>query len=510
MSTTGQPTPLLEMRGVSKTFPGVKALQDVSIQLLPNEVLGLCGENGAGKSTLMKILSGVYHADEGGELYLRGERFTPTAPREAMESGVAIIHQELNLVPDATVAENIFLGREFKKFGVVTDNRRMEAEAEALLKRLGIDLNPRAYVRELSVARQQMVEIAKALSQNCQILVMDEPTAALTESETATLFELIRDFLSEETAIIYISHRMEEIALLTNRVTVLRDGKYVDTFVTAETDIDTVIAAMVGRELVSDKRPAEKDFGSTIPALRVQGLSTANLLKDINLEVRPGEILGVAGLMGAGRTELARAIVGADKRSSGTIYRDEEQVNIHSPADAVKAGICYLSEDRKQFGLMLDMGVDHNAAISSLESTFSTAGAINDKAAQAKAQEMCQALSVKTPSVSQRIRLLSGGNQQKVIIARWLLKDCDVLIFDEPTRGIDIGAKEEIYGLLEALCVEGKAVLVISSEIPELLRICDRIAVMCDGRITGELENREATPEKIMTFATAFEERKAI
>ncbi|GAA1471821.1 sugar ABC transporter ATP-binding protein [Corynebacterium felinum] len=502
-----QPVPtrpeLLRLENISKTFPGVKALDEVHLDLRHNEVLGLCGENGAGKSTLMKILTGVYTADPGGEIFINGARATVTGPRNAQEQGISIIHQELNLVPDMTVAQNIYMGREPKK-GFVLNDSAMVRQATELLNRLAIDVNPKAYIRDLTVARQQMVEIAKALSFDCKILVMDEPTAALTDSEIETLMGLIRNFVSPETGMVYISHRMDEISEITDRITVLRDGKYVDTVVTNDTPIRDVIALMVGREIVTDIRPEPKNFDDAEVVLRVDKLSTRDLVKDVTFDLRRGEILGVAGLMGAGRTELARAIVGADPKTAGQIWVHGAQANLKSPADAVNRGIGYLSEDRKQFGLLLDMDVKANTALASLSNKYSQAGFIKESAIADDAKAQVKRLNVKTPSINQIIRNLSGGNQQKVIIGKWLVRDCDILIVDEPTRGIDIGAKDEIYALLDELCALGKSLIVISSELPEVLRICDRIAVMCNGRMTGILDNADASQESIMELATKF------
>lgn len=497
-------TDLLRLEHISKTFPGVKALDDVMLTLRHNEVLGLCGENGAGKSTLMKILTGVYTADPGGSIYINGHESDVTGPRDAQEKGISIIHQELNLVPDMTVAQNIYMGREAKTGGLLLNDNAMVKNAEQLLTKLGIDVNPRAYIRDLTVARQQMVEIAKALSFDCKILVMDEPTAALTDTEIETLMGLIRNFVSPETGMVYISHRMDEIAEITDRVTVLRDGQYVTTLETAETPIKDIIAAMVGRQIVTDVRPEPKDFQGQPVVLSVDKLSTRDLVKDVSFELRRGEIFGIAGLMGAGRTELARAIVGADPKSAGTVSVAGKKVHLRSPADAVEHGTGYLSEDRKQYGLLLDMDVKANTALSSLSTKYSKFGIIREADIARDTQAQVDRLKIKTPSIHQIIRNLSGGNQQKVIIGKWLVRDCDILIVDEPTRGIDVGAKDEIYALLNELCAEGKSLIVISSELPEVLRICDRIGVMCNGRMTGILENSEANQESIMELATKF------
>lgn len=492
---------LLDIRGVSKAFPGVQALDDVSIDLHPGEILGLCGENGAGKSTLMKILTGIYTPDAG-QVFLDGELLEVAGPREAQERGLAIIHQELNLVPDLSVAQNIFIGREPRNMGFISDKALMRQAAEHLEK-LNIDINPRALVRNLSVARQQMVEIASALSFDSRVLIMDEPTTALTDTEIETLFKLIQEFRTDRTGVIYISHRMSEIDEITDRVSVLRDGKYIDSLITQETEMREVISLMVGRE-IEDQHRHERKRGEEI-VLEVEGLSTPDLLKDVSFTLRKSEILGFAGLMGAGRTETARALVGADERSSGTITVNNKQVTINHPADAVRHSIGYLSEDRKNLGLLLDHDVRSNVALASLYRYAGWHSLIDDRGVRGLANEYVSRLRVKTPSLNQVIRNLSGGNQQKVIIAKWLARDCDVLIFDEPTRGIDVGAKEEIYQLLDELVAQGKSIIMISSELPEVLRMSDRIVVMAEGRITGELDRDSANQQSIMELATAFQ-----
>jgi len=493
---------LLEIRGISKSFPGVKALKDVSIDLSSGEILGLCGENGAGKSTLMKLITGIYKADEGGEILFDGQRIDVNGPREAQHLGISIIHQEFNLVPDLTVAQNIYLGREPRKFrNSLLDDGALYSQAKELLGRLEIQIDPRRYLRDLSVARQQMVEIAKAMSFDSRILVMDEPTAALTDSEVETLFTLVRNFVTDQTGVIYISHRMDEIKELTDRVSVLRDGEYVGTVDTESTPIREVIAMMVGREITSSVRPKEREENGRA-VLEVQGLSTHTFLKDVCFDLREGEILGFAGLMGAGRTEVARALVGADHKSAGVIKIHGEEVSISSPADAVAAGVGYLSEDRKRYGLLLDQDVSANLALSSLGKFSSAIGFVNARAIVKAAERQVASLRIRTPSIRQTVQNLSGGNQQKVVIGKWLTRDCDVLIFDEPTRGIDVGAKEEIYDLLEKLTAAGKSIIMISSELPEILRLSNRIAVMCEGRITAVLTADEATPEVVMHYAT--------
>jgi ribose transport system ATP-binding protein len=497
--TTDQ-TPLLSVRGVGKTFPGVRALHNMHLDLRRGEVLALVGENGAGKSTLMKLLSGIYVPDEG-TFELNGAAFTPAGPKHAQELGISIIHQEFNLMPDLTVAQNIYIGREPRRFGMLSE-RALNRKTQELFDRMSLKLNPRERCGGLTVAKQQMVEIAKALSHDSKVIIMDEPTAALNDAEVATLHELIRGFVSPETGVIYISHRMDELKQISQRITVIRDGEYVDTVDTVETTMREVISLMVGRTISGEQRPAEEGADRPDDAvLSVAGLTTPSLLKDVSFDLRRGEILGFSGLMGAGRTEVARALVGADKASFEQLQVNGEDVRIPNPAAAAKLGIGYLSEDRKHLGLMLERDVKENIMLSSLAEN-SSAGFIRDASLRRTADEYARKLRIKTPSIRQLARNLSGGNQQKVVIAKWLVKDCDILIFDEPTRGIDVGAKDEIYRLLNELAAEGKAIIMISSELPEILRLSHRIAVMCEGRITGFLTNAEATQENIMELAT--------
>ncbi|MGW5237301.1 sugar ABC transporter ATP-binding protein [Monashia sp. NPDC004114] len=494
------PAVLLELVGVSKGFPGVQALRDVHLDLRHGEVLALVGENGAGKSTLMKLLSGIYVPDAG-RFRLGGQEFTPESPKHAEDLGISIIHQEFNLMPDLTVAQNVFIGREPRRAGFFTRDRELNVAAGDLLDRLGLALDPRVLVGSLTVAKQQMVEIAKALSHDARVLIMDEPTAALNDAEVEVLHGLIRRFVSPTTGVIYISHRMDELKEISQRITVLRDGSYVGTVDTAGTSLPQVISMMVGRTIQTEARP-ENVRDDREPVLEVRGLSTKSLLRDVTFELRRGEILGFAGLMGAGRTEVARALVGADPVSAGSITLRGDQVQIANPARAAELGIGYLSEDRKRLGLMLEQSVQTNIALSSLADRFSRRGFVNDKAVAAAAAQSVAGLAIKTPSTRQAVRNLSGGNQQKVVIAKWLTKDCDVLIFDEPTRGIDVGAKEEIYRLLNDLAAQGKSIIMISSELPEVLRMAHRVVVMSEGRITGELSHSEATQERVMHLAT--------
>ncbi|MGG3846076.1 sugar ABC transporter ATP-binding protein [Aeribacillus composti] len=493
---------LLRMEGISKSFPGVKALSKVRLDLNYGEVLALVGENGAGKSTLMKILSGVYQKDEG-EIYLEGNRVEIPNAKAAQEMGISIIHQELNLMPDLTVAQNIFIGREPRTgFNFFLKEKELNEKTAELLEKLNINLNPKETVSDLTVAKQQMVEIVKALSYNAKIIVMDEPTAALTESEIKTLFDLIENLKNKGVGIIYISHRMEELKVISDRITVMRDGQYIDTLYTKDTDMKKVISLMVGRHIQDESRPTTTVSKEAETVLEVKNLSTKNFLENISFTLKKGEILGFAGLMGAGRTEVARAIFGADKIDEGQIFINGKEVKINKPEDAVKHGIAYLSEDRKRYGLMLEMDVNSNILISSLSNYVNWLTFVNDSKGYVTSEEYVKSLKIKTPSIKQLAKNLSGGNQQKIVIAKWLAKNCDILIFDEPTRGIDVGAKTEIYQLLNELAQQGKSIIMISSELPEILRMSHRIIVMCEGRITGELTNEEASQEKIMDYAT--------
>jgi ribose transport system ATP-binding protein len=458
------------------------------------------GENGAGKSTLMKILAGVYTRD-GGEIRLDGKPVEINSPREAQDLGIGIIHQELALMADLTAAQNIFIGREPRKAaGLLLDEAALNAKAQAIFDAMNLKLDPRTVVGNLTIARQQMVEIAKALSYRSRVLIMDEPTAALNDAEIAELFSIIEGLKAEGVGIIYISHKMDELKRIADRVTVMRDGETVGTVPAAETPIDTIITMMVGRTL-SNETAEIPDNAAAPVALEVRNMTRGREIRDVSFSVKKGEILGLAGLMGAGRTEVARAVFGADPVEGGEVLVFGKTVAIKAPRDAVKAGIGYLSEDRKQFGLATGLDVRNNIALASIERFTGAAGIINDNAMRETAQTYISQLAIKTPSDTQEARLLSGGNQQKVVVAKWLLRDCDILIFDEPTRGIDVGAKAEIYRLLNALAAQGKAIIVISSELPEILRLSHRIAVMCEGRLTGILPGG-AAQEEIMRLAT--------
>src|ERR1700738_2844458 len=498
---------LISVQQLCKSFPGVRALHDVRFELDAGEVHALMGENGAGKSTLMKILAGVYTKDSG-EIRYNGECVDFYSPREAQAAGIGIIHQELQLMNHLTVAENIFIGREPKKaFGLLLDDDKLNRQAAELLARVNLALDPRAIVGGWRVARQQMVEIAKALSFNSRVLIMDEPTAALNNAEIAELFKMIHELKARGVGIIYISHKMDELKQISDRVTVLRDGEYVATAPTAGTAIETIIGMMVGRTL-SDERVAGVAPAGDI-ALEVRNLNAGPLVRDVSFALRKGEILGFAGLMGAGRTGAPRALFGADPIESGEIVVKGVKATIRSPSDAGARGIGYLSEDRKRFGLATRMDVESNIVMSNLPKFLSLNFFLRRAQIRRTASHFINLLVIRTPSATQGVRLLSGGNQQKIVIAKWLERDCDVLFFDEPTRGIDVGAKSEIYKLLRSLAGQGKAIVMISSELAEILRMSDRIVVMCEGRITGELSATEATQERIMQLATQRETLKA-
>ena len=501
-------TALVSIRHLSKRFAGVRALDGVHFELVPGEVHALMGENVAGKCTLMKVLAGVYPKDEG-EILLDGRAVEVTSPRAAQALGIGIIHQELNLMNHLSAAQNIFIGREPRgRFGLFLDEAALNAQAERIFARMHLKLDPRTPVGELTVAKQQMVEIAKALSFDSRVLIMDEPTAALNNAEVGELFRIIRQLREHGVGIVYISHKMDELQQIADRVTVMRDGQTIGTVPMAGTSLDTIIGMMVGRELVDAANHAP-DTSAHEVVLQVRGLNRGHAVRDVSFELRRGEILGFAGLMGAGRTEVARAVFGADRIDSGEIRVHGKAVSIRSPQDAVAHGIGYLSEDRKQFGLATGLDVQNNIAMASLRE-FAALGAILDDAAMRDcAQGYVRQLAIKTPSVEQPVRLLSGGNQQKIVIAKWLRRDCDILFFDEPTRGIDVGAKAEIYKLLNALAEQGKAIVMISSELPEVLRMSHRILVMCEGRVTGEIPGRGATQERIMQLATQRESMTA-
>lgn len=496
---------VLEMRGITKTFPGVKALKNVDFNCIKGEVHALIGENGAGKSTLMKILAGAIKPDSG-EIYINGQKVNINNPQEAIKLGIAVIYQELNLVPNLSAIENILLGHEIKgRFGFINMKKNRQ-EAIKYLNELGEGIidNYDVPVSRLSVAQQQMVEIAKALSLDANIIVMDEPSATLTEKEMKSLFDIIRRLKQKGVTIIYISHRLEELFEISDRVTVLRDGMFICCNETSKMTKAQLICMMIGREMEKtfpEKQMCIKDE----VVLEVKNLSTATGVKDVSFKLKRGEILGIAGLVGSGRTELVRAIFGADPIIKGEIYVKGKKVKITSPSDAIMLGIGLATEDRKAEGLFLDLGVKDNLTIASLKK-FSKNGFIDMQNELSEVNTYIKELNVKTPSPFKKVKELSGGNQQKVVLAKWLSTGCDILILDEPTRGIDVGAKYEIYCLMNELAQSGMGIIMISSELPEILGMSDRILVMHNGRITGELDAKDATEEKIMWYATGHED----
>ncbi len=494
---------IVSMNNISKSFPGVKALDHVKFELRSGEVMALLGENGAGKSTLMKILSGVYTRDEG-TMEIFGKQYSDLTPKQAQEVGVAIIHQELNMCRHLTVAENMFLGREVKGT-LALNNAKMQKEARRVLDDLNIDIDPNQMVGDLPVSKQQMVEIAKALSINAKILIMDEPTSSLTSKEIEDLFRIIRKLKAEGRGIVYISHRLEELSHIVDRVTIMRDGQYITTANFTDMTMDQIITNMVGREIKEKFPRVECPKGKKV--FEVKNLNAGRMVRDINFSVYEGEIVGFAGLMGAGRTETTRAIFGVDPKDSGEIYVDGKQVEIKCPMDAIRNGVVLAPEDRKKDGLCTKLSIRQNLALPNLDLVCNKLGVINSK----KEEELCEKavsnLLIKTPNVEVDSGNLSGGNQQKVVVGKWLARDSRVVIFDEPTRGIDVGAKVEIYNLMNELKKQGIAVMFVSSEMPEVMGIADRIIVMCDGRITGEVMAKEATQNQILTMATAFENK---
>ena len=493
---------ILRMTGIQKYFPGVHALDNAQLEVREGEVMALVGENGAGKSTLMKVLTGIYPSD-GGTIEFFGKHVDIHSPRDAQALGICIVHQELNLMQHLTVAENIYIGREPMK-GLFVDKAKQNAMTQELFDKLHLDLDPKAVVKTLSVAKQQMVEITKALShENTRLLILDEPSAVLTDTEIDDLFVFIRQLKKTGVGIVYISHRMDELKRITDRITVMRDGQYVATLDTPTAEISEVIRLMVGRTIYEEPKTESACPPDAPVVLEAEHLNSLDV-KDVSFKLRKGEILGFAGLVGAGRTETMRLICGADPMDSGTIRVAGKDVKIRSPKDAVHHGIGYLSEDRKRYGLCLNLSVTDNTVLPSLEQLFK-GPFVHDRKAHQLAQEHAEQIRTKTPSVRARVGSLSGGNQQKVVISKWLLRDCDVLIFDEPTRGIDVGAKSEIYKLMTQLAEEGKSIIMISSDMPELLRLSDRVIVMCEGHVTGELDISEATQETIMTYATKRE-----
>ncbi len=496
---------LLRMSGISKSFPGVNALRKVDFDLVPGEVHALVGENGAGKSTLMKILAGVYKADEG-EIWLKGRRVTATDPRSMINAGVSVIYQELTLVPYLTVAENIFLGREPRRAGGLIDWKAMRREVERLLQPFRLSLDPFAKIYAISPAYQQVVEIAKALSLKADIIVMDEPTAPLTGAEVDKLFEIIRNLKAGGVSVAYISHRLEELHEVADRVTILRDGEKIVTAPLVSLSVDDIIRNMVGRQLTEQyPKPAAP---AAEEVLRVEGLTKHGVCTDVSFSLRRGEILGFAGLVGAGRTEIMQLIYGYRKKDAGRIFVKGREVRIRGTRDAVRNGIALIPEERKKQGLILGLSVIDNSALTILD-LHTRAGFIQWREIGKLVRSMVSSLGIRTPSLAQTVRNLSGGNQQKVVLSKWFVRQCDVYIFDEPTRGIDVGAKVEIYKLMEKLAAEGAGVIMVSSELLEVMNVPHRIAVVYNGRIVKEFNRGEATEEQVLSHALGFGGRAA-
>lgn len=493
---------VLEAKNITKQFPGVLALSNVNFRLVKGKVHALMGENGAGKSTLMKIIAGIYQADEG-EIYLHGEKVTFNTPKQALDHGISMIHQELSPILDMTIAENLFLGKEFCK-GKMVDYKKMNSEASLLMERVGVDLSPTMLMKNLSVSQMQMVEIAKALSYNAEIIIMDEPSATITEREIANLFDIIRSLKEDGRCVVYITHKMDEVFRIADEITVFRDGHYIGTYDADEIDENQLVVKMVDRELAEIYPEKHNKIGEEV--FRVEKLSQKGVFENISFSLRRGEILGFSGLMGSGRTEVMNAIFGITQPTSGEIYVHGEKVDKPSPRKIISKGVGYVTEDRKGNGLVLPMSVYDNTVLPSLSNLSNKMGWIDKKKAVHAAEEYREKLSIKTPNLQQLVAQLSGGNQQKIVLAKWLLQNPDILIFDEPTRGIDVGAKTEIYKLIVQLAEQGKAIIVISSEMPEILGMSDRVVVFYEGRKTGELEREEATQERIMLLAADVEE----
>lgn len=503
MSEKGQT--IVRMKGISKAFPGVKALDQVDFDLRSGEVLALLGENGAGKSTLMKILSGVYQRDEGKlEIFCQDVEMG-MGPRRAQELGVAIIHQELNMCRHLTVAENIFLGREICDKAGRLNTREMNRQAAEVLASMNVDIDPTTIVGSLSISKQQMVEIAKALSTHARVLIMDEPTSSLTGREIEDLFTIIRQLRDEGRGIVYISHRLEELHHIVDRVTILRDGQFITTLDFDKTTLPEIISYMVGRDIKEKYPRVETSKGKKV--FEVKNLHAGRLVRDISFSAYEGEIIGIAGLVGAGRTETTRAIFGADSKESGQFFLDGKEIFINKPMDAIRQGVVLAPEDRKKDGLCVKLSVKSNIELPNLDIVSNQGGMVNTRKVDRMVDQSVDNLSIRLPHTEVNAASLSGGNQQKVVVAKWLARDSRVVIFDEPTRGIDVAAKVEIYHLMNRLKQQGIAVIFVSSEMPEILGIADRILVMCDGRITGEMPRQDATQEKIMELATRFESK---
>lgn len=498
----------LEMRGICKSFPGVKALDHAQLRLRPGTVHALMGENGAGKSTLMKCMFGIYKMDEG-EIFFEGKKVEIGDPMEALKMGIAMVHQELQPIPARTVGENIFLGRyPMKKalgFIPIVDHKKMYEDIEALLKKVRMDFDPKQMLGELSVSQMQSVEIAKAVSANCKVLILDEPTSSLTHNEVEALFRIIEDLKQEGVSIVYISHKMDEILRISDEVTIMRDGQYIGTWESKGLTTDTIITKMVGRELTNLFPKRENVPGEVV--FEVEDFTSINpkSFRNVNFKLHKGEILGVGGLVGAQRTELMEGLFGIRSHTTGKIKYNGKELKIHRPKDAIDHGIAMLTEDRRATGILGVLSVADNISVASLNQYLDWGFCLNNKKVEKLVQDNVEKMNIKTPSSKTQIQSLSGGNQQKVLIGRWLANDPDVLILDEPTRGIDVGAKYEIYCIIAELAKQGKSIIMISSEMAELIGMSDRVMVMCDGRVTGFIDGKDATQENIMELATQFE-----
>ena len=499
---------VLEMRDVCKSFPGVKALDHVQLRLHPGKVHALMGENGAGKSTLMKCMFGIYKMDEG-QIFIDGEPVNISDPMDALHKGIAMVHQELQPIPARTIGENIFLGRyPMKKalgFIPVIDHKKMYEDTAALLKKVRMNFDPKEKVGNLSVSQMQSVEIAKAVSANCRVLILDEPTSSLTENEVEALFRIVEDLKAEGVAIVYISHKMDEILRIGDEVTIMRDGTYIGTWPASELTTDDIITKMVGRELTNLYPERHNVPGDVI--FEVENFTSINpkSFRNVSFSLRRGEILGVGGLVGAQRTELMEGLFGIRSHTTGTVRYKGEEMHISRPKNAIDQGVAMLTEDRRGSGILGVLSVADNISIASLDKYLDFGISINSKKVEDLVQDNVKKMNIKTPSSKTQIKSLSGGNQQKVLVGRWLANNPDVLILDEPTRGIDVGAKYEIYCIIESLAREGKSIIMISSEMSELIGMSDRIMVMCDGRVTGFVDGKDATQENIMALATKFE-----
>ncbi len=491
---------VLEVRDISKSFPGVKALDKVQLKVRAGTVHGIMGENGAGKSTLMKIIAGIYQPDSG-EYFYKGEKIVLQNPHQAIKKGIVMIHQELSSILEMTVSDNIFMGRQpVTPIGSFVKTKVMDDEVEKLFNELGITgINPKSKMKELSVSQMQMVEIVKAISQHADVIIMDEPTSAISDHEVEILFNIIGSLKKQGIAILYISHKMDEIFRITDEITVFRDGQYIGTDLSKNLNMDTLINMMVGRP-VNSLYKRESNAGME-NILEIENLSRTGAFQDVSFQVRKGEVFGLAGLMGAGRTEVAESIFGVKPATSGTIRIKGEKVDIKKPKDAIHHRLGFATEDRKLYGLFLPLSIQHNISIVRLKEFCKMGFVISILELQA-VNKMIKTLAIKAPSINTICGALSGGNQQKVVLAKWLLMNQDILILDEPTRGIDVGVKQEIYGIIDSLAKEGKTIIMISSELPEILSLCDRVAVMHEGRVTGILNKNEMSQELIMAYAS--------